>query len=177
MQKLVEDYIKKASRGPRTAALILPTGVSGPIDVPEEPPKTCAESTVPALVAALPMPRLRPDLIVTAYAADETGSVTAAAATAVATARRPSTRSPPSSRTSSAPRATSPTTRTASPTRSATAARPDRRPLGQRRPAAREVPTMTGWNRGLFLGRVAAAPPSGPILTFASRCGRCLCEC
>ena len=82
MQKLVEEYIKKASRGPRTAALILPTGVSAPIDPPEE----AVEEPAPALVSALPAPRLRPDSIVTAYAAEETGSVTAAAAaTAVAT--------------------------------------------------------------------------------------------
>jgi D-alanyl-D-alanine carboxypeptidase len=86
MQKLVEDYVKKASRGPRTAALILPTGVSGPIEVQEE-----AVEDAPALVADLPLPRLRPDSIVTAYAAaDETGSVTAAAAaTAVATGQAP----------------------------------------------------------------------------------------
>ncbi len=82
MQKLVEDYIKKASRGPRTAALILPTGVSGPLDPPDE----AIETETPALVSELPMPRLRPNSIVTAYAADETGSVNAAAAaTAVAT--------------------------------------------------------------------------------------------
>jgi D-alanyl-D-alanine carboxypeptidase len=85
MQKLVEEYIKKASRGPRTAALILPTGVSGPIEVQEE-----AVEVAPALVAELPMPRLRPDSIVTAYAADATGSITAAAAaTAVATGQAP----------------------------------------------------------------------------------------
>ena len=90
MQKLVEDYITKASRGPRTAALILPTGVSGPIDVPEETPAEELVEDVPALVAALPTPRLRPDSIVTAYAADETGSVTAAAAaTAVAAGQAP----------------------------------------------------------------------------------------
>jgi hypothetical protein len=82
MQKLVEDYIKKASRGPRTAALILPTGVSGPL----APPSEAIEAEAPALVSELPMPRLRPASIVTAYAADETGSVNAAAAvTAVAT--------------------------------------------------------------------------------------------
>lgn len=84
MQKLVEEYIKKASRGPRTAALILPTGVGGPIDVPEE------VFNAPALVSDLPLPRLRPNTIVTAYAADQTGSVTAAAAaTAVATGQAP----------------------------------------------------------------------------------------
>jgi D-alanyl-D-alanine carboxypeptidase len=87
MQKLVEEYIKKASRGPRTAALILPTGVSGPVDPPAEDDAV----ETPALVSALPTPRLRPDSIVTAYAADETGSVTAAAAaTAVATGQAPS---------------------------------------------------------------------------------------
>ena len=86
MQKLVEQHIGKASRGPRTAALILPTGVSGPLDIPAE---TMVED-VPDLVAELPLPRLRPDTIVTAYAADATGSVTAAAAaTAVATGRAP----------------------------------------------------------------------------------------
>jgi D-alanyl-D-alanine carboxypeptidase len=84
MQKLVEEYIKQASRGPRTAALILPTGVGGPIEVQQDPVDT------PALVADLPLPRLRPDSIVTAYAADQTGSVTAAAAaTAVATGQAP----------------------------------------------------------------------------------------
>jgi hypothetical protein len=84
MQKLVEEYIKKASRGPRTAALILPTGVGGPIEVQDE------ALDAPALVADLPLPRLRPDSIVTAYAADATGSITAAAAaTAVATGQAP----------------------------------------------------------------------------------------
>ncbi|HET7716281.1 MAG TPA: D-alanyl-D-alanine carboxypeptidase family protein [Bauldia sp.] len=67
MQKLIEEYIRKASRGPRTAPLVLPTGVSEPIDPPE-------------LIAELPAPRLRPDSIVTAYAAEATGSVAAAAA-------------------------------------------------------------------------------------------------
>jgi D-alanyl-D-alanine carboxypeptidase len=90
MQKLVEEYIKKASRGPRTAALILPTGVSAPTDAQDEIPAETVVEDVPALVADLPMPRLRPDSIVTAYAADETGSVTAAAAaTAVATGQAP----------------------------------------------------------------------------------------
>jgi len=92
MQKLVEEYVKKASRGPRTAALILPTGVSGPIDVMEDLPAEQMVDEAPALVSDLPLPRLRPDSIVTAYAADqtETGSVNAAAAaTAVATGQAP----------------------------------------------------------------------------------------
>lgn len=80
MEKLVNQYITKASRGPRTAALILPTGVSGAYEASEE------ALDEPALVSDLPLPRLRPDTIVTAYAAEQTGSVTAAvAATAVAT--------------------------------------------------------------------------------------------
>jgi cell division septation protein DedD len=74
MTKLVNEYINKATRGPRTAPLVLPTGVSGPIDPPE-------------LIAELPTPRPRPDAIVTAYAAEETGAIAAAAAaTEVATA-------------------------------------------------------------------------------------------
>jgi D-alanyl-D-alanine carboxypeptidase len=69
MQKLIEDYIGKAWTGPRTAALILPTGVSGPVDAPD-------------VIAALPLPRLRPDTGIAAYAPEETGSVAAAAAVA-----------------------------------------------------------------------------------------------
>ncbi len=57
MQKLIADYIGKASRGPRTAALILPTGVSGPVAAPDE-----ATEEAPALVSELPAPRLRPEL-------------------------------------------------------------------------------------------------------------------
>jgi D-alanyl-D-alanine carboxypeptidase len=94
MEKLVNQYVTKASRGPRTAALILPTGVSGPLEeVPVE--QMVDEEPAPAIVADLPLPRLRPNSIVTAYAADalaadETGSVTAAdAATAVATGQAP----------------------------------------------------------------------------------------
>ncbi|MCB1502555.1 MAG: D-alanyl-D-alanine carboxypeptidase [Bauldia sp.] len=75
MEKLVKQYIAKASRGARTAPLVLPNGVAGPAEEPivEEP----------ALVADLPQPRLRPEAVVTAYAAEQTGSIAAAAAVAV----------------------------------------------------------------------------------------------
>jgi D-alanyl-D-alanine carboxypeptidase len=61
MAKLITDYAGRASTGPRTAALILPGNVSGPM--------TATAS------ADLPMPRLRPNL----EAPIQTGSVTAVA--------------------------------------------------------------------------------------------------
>jgi D-alanyl-D-alanine carboxypeptidase len=79
MTKLIGQYIGKASRGPRTAPLILPRGVDGPSEA--------LVASVPldeldALVdlAELPMPRLRPASAVSAYAAVETASVAPATA-------------------------------------------------------------------------------------------------
>ncbi len=79
MTKLVKDYIGRASRGPRTAPLILPRGVGAASEalIASAP----LEESTPLLdLAELPMPRLRPASAISAYAAEETGSVAPAAA-------------------------------------------------------------------------------------------------
>ncbi len=75
MEKLVTDYVNRASTGPRTAALILPTGVDASVAVAAAADEADPVTVVAADdVAGVPAPRLRPD----ADASDETGSVNVA---------------------------------------------------------------------------------------------------
>jgi D-alanyl-D-alanine carboxypeptidase len=83
MEKLLNQYISKASRGPRTAPLILPKGVDIPFELPSEDLVASAPIAEPGQVAVLdipPMPRLRPAAAVSAYAAEESAPLAPAAA-------------------------------------------------------------------------------------------------
>ena len=84
MTKLVDQYISKASRGPRTAPLILPKGVDGPAfdDGADALVATApiGEAGDMAMLTDLPMPRLRPASAISAYAAEESPVAPAAAA-------------------------------------------------------------------------------------------------
>ena len=83
MEKLVGQYIGKASRGPRTAPLILPRGGDMDFQVPTGDLVASAASGDGARVAVLavpPMPRLRPANAVSAYAAEEAAPIAPAAA-------------------------------------------------------------------------------------------------
>ncbi len=80
MTKLVNQYIDKASRGPRTAPLILPKGVDGPAFVGEELIASAEVTETLPVLDSLPMPRLRPASVISAYAAEEVPVAPAAAA-------------------------------------------------------------------------------------------------
>jgi D-alanyl-D-alanine carboxypeptidase len=83
MEKLLKQYVPKASRGPRTAPLILPKGVDIPFDLPAEDLIASAPISEPGQVAILdilPKPRLRPAYAVSAYAAEESAPIAPAAA-------------------------------------------------------------------------------------------------
>jgi D-alanyl-D-alanine carboxypeptidase len=83
MEKLLNQYIPKASRGPRTAPLILPKGVDIPFETPSEDLIASApiiEEQEVAVLDVMPMPRLRPAAAVSAYAAEEAAPIAPAAA-------------------------------------------------------------------------------------------------
>lgn len=83
MEKLLKQYIPKASRGPRTAPLILPKGIDLPFETPSEDLIASApivEEEEVAVLEVMPTPRLRPASAVSAYAAEETAPIAPAAA-------------------------------------------------------------------------------------------------
>ncbi len=84
MEKMVGQYIGKASRGPRTAPLILPRGGDMDFQVPSGDLVASAASgdraQQVAVLAVPPQPRLRPATAVSAYAAEEAAPIAPAAA-------------------------------------------------------------------------------------------------